>query len=68
NGRGYRCLCSGAWKSSTTFVLRVQVIDDYLGNMTMVFDFASDPVLNVTKTAEWFLDEYKISGEKFLEV
>lgn len=68
NGRGYRCLCSGAWKSSTTFVLRVQVIDDYLGNMTMVFDFASDPVLNVTKTAEWFLDEYKISNEKFGEV
>lgn len=61
-GRGYRALCSGAWTSNTTFVLRVQVVDDYLGNMTMTFDLDSSPTLTVKKTAEWFLDEYKMSN------
>lgn len=62
NGRGYRSLCSGAWKTATHFILKVQVIDDYFGNMTMVFDLDGTPSLTVTKTAEWFLDEYKMSN------
>ena len=65
NGVGYRCLCSGAWKNSTTFVLKVQVIDDYFGNMTLTFDLDSSPSLTGTKTAEWFLDEYKMSGVSY---
>ena len=65
NGRGYECLCSGAWKTDTIFVLRVQVVDDYLGNMTMVFNLGASPTLSVTKTAEWFLGEYVMSGEAF---
>ena len=67
NGRGYRSLCSGAWRTATTFVLRVQVVDDYLGNMTMVFDLDASPTLTVTKTAEWFLDEYKMSNVPFVQ-
>ena len=62
NGEGYRSLCSGAWTTDSVFVLRVQVVDDYLGNMTMVFKFGGSPTLTVTKTAEWFLDEYKMSN------
>ena len=62
NGVGYRCLCSGAWTSSTTFVLRVQVIDDYFGNMTITFDLDSSPTLKSKKTAEWFLAEYEMNS------
>ena len=65
NGKGYRAYCSGAWTTATTFVLRVQVVDDYLGNMTMTFDLDSSPSLTVTKTAEWFLDEYKMSNVSY---
>ena len=62
NGVGYRSLCSGAWSSSTTFVLKVQVIDDYFGNMTITFDLDSTPTLKSQKTAEWFLAEYEMSS------
>lgn len=65
NGEGYRSLCSGAWRSDTVFVLKVQVIDDYLGNMTMIFDLDGTPTLSVTKTAEWFLNEYKMSNVSY---
>ena len=62
NGKGYRSYCSGAWKSDTIFVLKVQVIDDYFGNMTFVFNLGNTPTLTVTKNAEWFLNEYKMSN------
>ena len=65
NGKGYRCLASGAWISTTTFVLKVQVIDDYFGNMTLTFDLDKMPTLTGKKTAEWFLDEYKMNGVKY---
>ena len=65
NNKGYRSLCSGAWKSDTVFILRVQVVDDYFGNMTFVFNLGNNPTLNVTKTAEWFLNEYKISNASY---
>ena len=61
-GKGYRALCSGAWKSDTVFVLKVQVVDDYFGNMTFVFNLGATPTLNVTKNAEWFLEEYKMKN------
>ena len=64
NEKGYRCLASGAW-ISTTFVLKVQVIDDYFGNMTLTFDLDKTPTLTGKKTAEWFLDEYKMNGVKY---
>ena len=66
NGKGYRSLCSGAWRSDTIFILKVQVIDDYCGNMTLVFNFAgTSPTLTGTKTAEWFLNEYKINSASY---
>ena len=67
NNVGYRCLCSGAWTEATIFVLRVQVVDDYLGNMTLTFDLGDEPCLTGKKTAEWFLDEYKIKGDKYIK-
>ena len=65
NTKGYLAYCSGAWKSRNIFILKVQVVDDYLGNMTLVFNFTSTPTLTVTKTAEWFLDEYKMDSVKY---
>lgn len=66
NGKGYRALCSGAWTDSNTFVLWVQVCDDYFGNMKMTFDFSGKTAtVTITKTAEWFLDEYKMSKKTY---
>ena len=66
NGKGYRALCSGAWINSYTFVLWVQVCDDYFGNMKMTFDFSGNSAtVTVTKTAEWFLDEYKMKNVQY---
>ncbi len=65
-GRGYRTMFSGAWETDTRFALKVQVIDDYFGNMKLTFDFEGDTAtLNVTKTAEWFFDEYVTTDVKF---
>lgn len=66
-GRGYRSLCSGAWTDSDTFVLWVQVCDDYFGNMKMTFDFSGNTAtVTVTKTAEWFLEEYKMKSTSYV--
>ncbi len=64
NGEGYDCVCSAAWSNYNTFVIYVQVVDDYLGNMRLTFDIESNNKIKLTgtKTAEWFLDEYVISG------
>ena len=65
-GEGYRCLASGAWESETIFVLRVQVIDDYFGNMRLTFEFTEDgAVLNGKKSAEWFLGEYAVKNARY---
>lgn len=66
NGKGYRSYCSGAWKSDMIFVMKVQVIDDYFGNMTLTFNFSgSSPKLTGVKNAEWFLSEYKIDNASY---
>ena len=63
NGVGYRALGSAAWTDGHTLVIRVQVIDDYFGNMRLTFDFSDKDNVKVSgrKTAEWFLDEYVMS-------
>ena len=66
NGKGYRSYCSGAWRTDKIFVIKVQVVDDYVGNMSLMFNFSgASPTLNGTKTAEWFLNEYKITDEAY---
>lgn len=58
-GHFYRDAVSGGWCDETRFVLRVQIIDKYFGNMTAYFAFKGDTVtLRMTKTAEAFLNEY----------
>lgn len=62
--RGNRLLrgaYSAAWKDEFTLWLKVQIIDEYFGNMDAVFTFSEDGgklSLTMTKTAEDFLNEY----------
>ncbi|HNX15368.1 MAG TPA: serine hydrolase [Oscillospiraceae bacterium] len=58
-GRPYRCAASGAWVSPDTLRIKVDIIDDYLGNVCINLCFkGNELVLRMEKTAEWFLDEY----------
>ena len=57
--RNYRCLNAAVWKAEDVLLVRTFIIDDYFGNMSAVFTFDGDTVkLEMTKAAEWFLDEY----------
>ncbi len=59
-GRRYRCACSAAWVEPRKLRLRVQIIDDYLGNLTLTFAFGGGRVsLLAVKNAEGFLDGYE---------
>ena len=58
-GEEYRCLNCAVWEDENTLLVRTYIIDDYFGNMAARFVFDGDTVsLTITKTAEWFLDEY----------
>nr|MBQ4317623.1 serine hydrolase [Clostridia bacterium] len=66
-GEGYRCLNAAVWESENTLLVRTYAIDDYFGNIAARFTFEGDKVsVDMTKTAEWFFDEYigKAEGEK----
>ena len=63
-GEEYRCLNCAVWEDENTLLVRTYIIDDYFGNMAARFVFDGDSVsLQITKTAEWFLDEYAGSAE-----
>jgi len=59
-GHFYRCATSAAWLTEKKLHLKVQVIDKYFGRMDIVLDFADEEnvEMNITKTAEFFFDEY----------
>ncbi len=55
----YNCAASGAWTYGNRFMLFVQIIDKYFGNVSMMFTYKDDIVhVNMSKVAEYFLDEY----------
>ncbi len=55
----YDCAASAAWREERKLVLKVQIIDKYLGNFFAIFSFRDDiACVRLTKTAEDFLDEY----------
>ena len=59
-GHYYRCATSAAWLDEKKLLIKVQIIDKYFGRMDIVFNFADEYKfeMNITKTAEYFLDEY----------
>ena len=60
DGHTYKDAVSFAWLEENKILLFVQIIDDYMGNMSAVFAFRDDYVSAVfTSVAENFLSEYK---------
>ena len=65
-GYTYNCAVSAAWREEKKLMLRVWIIDNYLGNMTATFSFKGDEVwVRMVGNAENFLQTY--NGE-FLAV
>lgn len=59
-GNRYRCAASADWPDEKTLRIKVQIIDKYFGNMSMVFGFKGDEVgIAMVKNAEAFLEEYQ---------
>lgn len=55
----YKSMTTAVWPEENRLLIRTYVIDDYFGNMAANFTFCGDEVsISMTKTAEWFLDEY----------
>ena len=60
-GSGYKYKASGAWFDDDTFIIYLYIIDDYLGTLKInaKFDDGGKHIaLFMSKSAEWFLDEY----------
>ena len=58
-GTGYKYLGAGVWKAENNLLLRFNITDDYIGNMTFSFVWNGDRVgFRASKTAEGFLDDY----------
>jgi hypothetical protein len=59
NGYLYDCAASGAWMDDNKFMLRVQIIDIYFGNLFVLLAFKENKaVVKMIKNAEGFLQEY----------
>jgi CubicO group peptidase (beta-lactamase class C family) len=58
-GRGFRYKASGAWFNPNSLTIYLYVIDFCLGVLKINAYFGEDELtLHMSKTAEWFLDEY----------
>ena len=67
---GYRTAASGAWTDDNTFTIHLQVVDEYLANVDLVFTFADDgqsATLTVTNIShvEGFMKEYNMTDVAF---
>ena len=59
-GEMYKCIAAARWTQEDKLVIRCYIIDDYFGNLAITLGFKDEELgLNMTKTAEWFLDEYQ---------
>ena len=59
DGFMYDCAVCAVWREKQKLLMKVQIIDRYLGNMLAMFSFRDNfAVVRMTKTAEDFLNEY----------
>lgn len=59
DGSMYNDAVSGAWLDEQRLLICVQIIDEYLGNLAILFSFKGDEVsVKMEKCAEDFLNEY----------
>ena len=55
----YDCAASACWAEEQKLLLRVQIIDCFLGNLYAIFSFQEQSAtVTMIKNAEAFLDEY----------
>ncbi len=58
-GHYYDCAASAAWTEPHKLFIKVQIIDEYFGNLNITMSYTEDKLgVYMTKTAEDFLDEY----------
>lgn len=58
-GNMYDCAASAAWTDDHKFVIRVQIIDNYFGNLSIGLGFKGNEIqVTMHKNAEAFLNEY----------
>jgi len=58
-GREFRSINSGAWVEARKFVIRCNIIDDYVGNLTITMCFkGKELALSMYKNAQFFLKDY----------
>ena len=63
----YRCASSAAWIEPNTLLVKVQIIDQYLGNLHIKLHFSGDRIaVQMQKKAEGFLSEYEGFAEGIL--
>jgi len=68
-GHRYRCAASAAWTEPAKLFIKVQIIDDYFGNLSIIMGFREECLgVYMCKCAEDFLDEYTgyASGRKMV--
>ena len=59
-GHFYRCAASAAWIEPQKLFMKIQIIDQYFGNLNVTFGFAEERLgLYMQKNAEDFLEEYE---------
>lgn len=59
-GHKYKCAASAAWVEEKKLFIKVQIIDDYFGNLSIVMGFRDDMLgVFMCKCAEDFLEEYQ---------
>ncbi|MCL2479141.1 MAG: beta-lactamase family protein [Treponema sp.] len=57
--RGYRYKASGAWFNPHSLTIYLYIIDNYFGTLKINCYFENESLtLQMSKAAEWFLDEY----------
>ena len=58
-GHRYDCAASADWPEERKLRIKIQVIDKYFGNCTMLFSFKDDQLaVSMSKTAEGFMKDY----------
>lgn len=59
-GKGYRCLAAAVWTDENRLLLRVNSIDDHLGNLGITFGFRDTTIgVAAEKMAEGFWHDYQ---------
>lgn len=58
-GRCFTSINSGAWVEECKFVIRCNIVDDYVGNLTIALSFKEHQLaLSMYKNAQFFLKDY----------